>query len=80
MKESQNLADCLSQENMNIIKDIKQKDRLIQELQQDINDQQTQNQLLKNENRKKSEAMAKDDSYIQNLQKKIQKFERQIQI
>ena len=50
---------------------MRNKDQQIQDLQEQLNDFKTQNQLLKTESKKKSDAMAQDDSFIKQLQSKL---------
>lgn len=64
---------------MKIIKEMRAKDQAIKEMNEAINDQKTQNQLLKNENKKKGEAISQDQSFIKGLQGKLASFERQLE-
>ena len=69
----------LSEENIKIIEQLRQKDDIIRKVEDDLNDKNTQIDLLKVEISKKSEAIRKDSIYRRKMDQKMREMENHIE-
>ena len=69
----------LTEENIKIIEQLRQKDDIIRKVEDDLNDKNTQIDLLKVEISKKSEAIRKDSIYRRKMDQKMREMENHIE-